>query len=70
MKAENLLSLERKERMMVNWMSGVSMKDGKRSVDLYSLLGIPSVADVVRPGRLRWFRHLERRSVDDWGVSL
>ena len=25
-----------------------------------------SVADVVRRGRLRWFRHLERRSVDDW----
>ena len=25
-----------------------------------------SVADVVRHGRLRWFGHLERRSVDDW----
>ena len=24
------------------------------------------VADVVRRGRLRWFGHLERKSVDDW----
>ena len=24
------------------------------------------MADVVRHGRWRWFRHLERRSVDDW----
>ena len=35
-------------------------------MDLYSLLGVQSVADVVRHGRLRWFGHLEYRSVDDW----
>ena len=35
-------------------------------MDLYSLLGVQSVADVVRRGRLRWFGHLERRGVDDW----
>ena len=35
-------------------------------MDLYSLLGVQSVADVVRHGRLKWFGHLERRSVDDW----
>ena len=27
---------------------------------------INCVADVVRRGRLRWFGHLERKSVDDW----
>ena len=27
------------------------------------------VADVVRRGRLRWFGHLERKSVDDWVSS-
>ena len=52
--------------MMVRWMCGVSLKDRKRSVDLYSLLGVQIVADVARPGRLRWFGHLERQSVDDW----
>ena len=59
MKKANLQSLERTERMMVRWMCGVSLKDRKRSVDLYSLLGVHSVADVVRRGRLRWFGHLE-----------
>ena len=52
--------------MIVRWMCGVSLKDRKRSVDLYSLLGVRSMADVVRRGRLRWFGHLELRSVDDW----
>ena len=66
MKKENLRSLERTEQVMVRWMCGVSLKDRKCSVDLYSLLGVQSVADVVRCGRLRWFRHLECKSVDDW----
>ena len=53
--------------MMARWMCGVSLKDRKRSVDLYmQSSGCQSVADVVRRGRLRWFGHLERRSVDDW----
>ena len=54
---------------MVRWMFGVSLKDRKRSVDLYSLLGVQSMANVMRHGRLRWFEHLERRSVDDWVLS-
>ena len=52
--------------MMVRWMCGVSLRDRKRSVDLYSLLGVESVAEVVRRGRLRWFGHVERKSEDDW----
>ena len=66
MKAENLRSLERAERMMVRWMCGVSLKDRKRSKVLYSLLGVQSVAKVVRRGRLRWFGHVERKNGDDW----
>ena len=31
---------------MVRWKCGVSLKDRKRSVDLYSLLGVQSVAEV------------------------
>ena len=37
-KAENLLILDRTERMMVRQMCRVSLKDRKSSVDLYSLL--------------------------------
>ena len=48
--------------MMVRWMCRVSLKDRKYSVDLYSLLGVESVAEGVRWGRLRWFGHVERKS--------
>ena len=44
---------------------GDTLKDRKRSVDLYSLLGVESVAEVVRRGRLTWFGHVERKSGDD-----
>ena len=50
------------ERMMVR--CGVSLKDRKCSVDLYSLLGVQSVDEVVKRGRLRWFGHVERKSGD------
>ena len=67
MKKANLQSLERTERMMVRWMCGVSLKDRKCSVELYSLLGVQSVDEVVRQGRSRWFGHVEqRKSEDDW----
>ena len=52
--------------MMVRWMCGVSLKDRKRSVDLYSLPGVQSVDEVVRLGGLRWFGHVECKNGDDW----
>ena len=55
MKKANLQSLERKKKMMVIWMCGMSLNDRKRSVDLYSLLRVQSGANVVRRGRFRWF---------------
>ena len=45
--------------MMLRWMCGVSLKDRKRSEVMYSLLGIQSMAEVMRHGRLRWFGHVE-----------
>ena len=39
-KKANLHSLQRMERIMVRWMCGVSLKDRKCSVALYSLLGV------------------------------
>ena len=66
MKEANLENLERTERMMVRWMCWMSLKDRKRNVDLYSLLGVVSVTEVVRLGRLRWFGHVECKSGDEW----
>ena len=59
-------NLERTERMMVRWMCGVSLKDRKRSGDLYSLLGVRNVAKVVSESRLRWFGHVHHKSEYDW----
>ena len=62
MKVANLLSMEKTEWM--RWMCGVSLKDRKRSVDLYSLLVVQSIDEVVRRGSLRWFGHVECKSGD------
>ena len=35
-------------------------------MDLYGLLGVQSLAEVVKRGRLRWFGHVERKEEDDW----
>ena len=35
-------------------------------MDLYSILDVQGVAEVVRRGRLRWFGYVERKSGDDW----
>ena len=36
---------------------------------MYSLLGVQSVADVVRCGRLMWFGQLDCKGVDDWVIA-
>jgi len=43
--------------MMVRKMCGVSLKASNRNVNLFSVLGVESVTEVVRRGRLRWFGH-------------
>jgi len=44
--------LVRAERMMVRSMCGVSLKDGKSSVELLSRSGLVSVSEVVEKNRL------------------
>jgi len=53
------------ERIMVRSMFGVSLRD-KWSDELLGRLGIVSVADVIRKGRLRWYGHVEKKDVEDW----
>ena len=66
MKVEDRQRLERAERMMVRQMCGVTLRDRKSSDELRHRLGIESVADVIRRGRLRWFGHVERKDDSDW----
>jgi len=60
---EDVKILKRAENMMCGWMCTVTLKDRKSSEELRGRLGIKCVRDVVRCGRLRWFGHVERRSV-------
>jgi hypothetical protein len=69
MKVEDVQRLERTEKMMIRWMCGVTLKDKKRSHDLRLRLGIVSVSDRVRQGRLRWFGHVEHKDADDWALA-
>jgi hypothetical protein len=41
------------ERMMNGWMCSLKLNDRKLNAELLSWLGIESVSDVVRRGRLR-----------------
>ena len=66
MKVEDMQRLERAEKMMIRWMCGVTLKDRKGSDELRQRLGIKSVCDRVREGRLRWFGHVERKDEGDW----
>src|SRR3989442_329902 len=66
MKAVDMRRLVRTENSMVKWMSGVTLKDRRKSEELRRGLGIESVDSVVRRGMLRWFGHVERKEADDW----
>jgi hypothetical protein len=51
-------TIERTERMMIRWKCGVKLSDRKANAELLILLGIESVSDVVRRGRLIWFKQV------------
>jgi len=65
-KVEDMQRLERAENIMIRWMCGVTLKDRKSSEELRKRLGVVSVSDIVRQGRLRWFGHVERKTAEDW----
>ena len=52
--------------MMMRWMCGVTLKDGKPSEELRERLAVVSVSERVRQSRLRWFGHVERKDEGDW----
>ena len=66
MKVDDMQRLERTEKMMIRWMCGVTLRNRVASEELRERLGIASVSDMVRRGRLRWFGHVERKGAEDW----
>jgi hypothetical protein len=66
MNVEQERRLERAEMRMVRWMCGVSLRERKTSDELRRMMGIESVMDVVKRGRLRWMGHVLRKDENDW----
>ena len=66
MKAEGIQRVERTERLMNRWMCSVKLSVRNENKELLSRIGIESISDVVRRGRLRWFGHVEHKEPDDW----
>ena len=51
MRVEDMRRLERAEKMMIRWMCGVTLRNGKTSEEIRNRLGIVSVSDLVRQVR-------------------
>ena len=66
MKVEDMNKLERAEISMMRLMCDVNFKDRKSSQVILSWLEIDPVSILVKRGRLRWFRQVERKDKEDW----
>ena len=66
MRVEDQQRLERKKRMMIRLMCGVSVRDKISSDELRHRSGFDCASVIVRRNRLRWFGHVERKTEDDW----
>ena len=64
MRVKDKQQLERTEMMMVRWVCGVTLKNRITSEELRNRLGIESVSEIVRRGRLRWYGHVKRKPND------
>ena len=62
--------MERNENVMLRWMCGVTLRDKVPTVELRRRLGIEGVVEVMRRGQLRWFGHIKRKEVNDYGERL
>ncbi|XP_070034932.1 uncharacterized protein [Nicotiana tomentosiformis] len=52
------------EMRKLRWMCGCTRRDRIKNKAIRDRVGIASVEDKVRESRLRWFRHVKRRSID------
>ena len=51
---------------MMRWMCKVTLKDRIHTEELRECLGLDSMVEVVRKGRLCWFGHVERKNKEDY----
>ncbi|PKA52703.1 ataxia telangiectasia mutated family protein [Apostasia shenzhenica] len=49
---------------MLRWMCGYTRKDRMRNEHIRKKVGVAPIEDKLREIRLRWFEHLNRRSIE------
>ena len=52
--------LNRNDMMMIRWICSAKLRDKVPSEELRSRLGLCSIENVLRYGRLRWYGHVQR----------
>ncbi|XP_070015957.1 uncharacterized protein [Nicotiana sylvestris] len=63
-KNSHIQRLKVAEMRMLRWMCGHTRLDKIRNDDIWRKVGVASVDDKMREARLRWFGHVQRRSID------
>ena len=62
---EDVSRLNRND-MMIRWICSAKLRDKVPSEELRSRLGLGSIENALRCGRLRWYGHVQRMDPDTW----
>ena len=63
---EDVSRLNRNDMMMIRWIYSAKLRDKVPSEELRSRLGLGSIENAQRCGRLRWYGHVQRMDPDTW----
>ncbi|KAF3623633.1 putative 60S ribosomal protein L18-1 [Capsicum annuum] len=63
-KNSHIKKLKVAQMRMLRWMCGLTRGDRVRNETIWQKMGVTSVEDKMREGRLRWFGHVMRRGTD------
>ena len=69
MKADTLNRLRHNDRAMIRWICNFKAKDEVSLDSLLTKLGIQDSDVVLRTGRMRWFGHVERSTVQIYNIQ-
>ena len=63
---EDVSLLNRNDMMMIRWICSMKLRDKVQSQELRSQLGLGSIENALRHGRLRWYGHVQCIDPDTW----
>ena len=65
-KVDDIHRLVRNDNTMTRWICSAKLCEKITMSDLRTRVGIPSIEDVIRYNRLRWFGHIKRMDKEKW----